>query len=297
MIDFVEGTLTTAQRAPTVRAWLAQATQTLTTAGVREARVAAEWLVLSALEIDRAALYTRLDETLSPGVAARLHSWLRRCAAREPVAYVVGRREFWSREFVVTPAVLVPRPETEHLIEAALACFPEAQRGSPIHACDVGTGSGCLAVTLACEWPGAVVVATDVSAAALSIARLNALRHGVAERMRFVRTGACQALPSKSFDVMLANPPYLSSAELDDAEPELHWEPRVALDGGADGLAVTRLLIAEAPRVLRPGGWFIVEVGAGQAATVVGLIERTGARQCWVRPDLAGWPRVVAARW
>ncbi|GBD26972.1 Release factor glutamine methyltransferase [bacterium HR30] len=282
---------------PTVRAWLTEATRVLASAGVRDARVAAEWLALSALEIDRAALYARLGEALPPRAAARLDAWLQRCVAREPVAYVIGRREFWSREFVVTRAVLIPRPETEHLIEAALECFPDGHRGRRLQVCDVGTGSGCLGVTLACEWPAAVVLATDVSAAALAVARVNAQRHGVAARMHWVRTVALQGLADEGFDLLVANPPYLSWAELREAEPELEWEPRVALDGGEDGLAVIRLLVADAPRVLRPSGWFLLEVGAGQAEAVLRLVQHAGARQWFLRQDLAGWPRVVAAQW
>lgn len=297
MSELVAEAAAAVQSAASIRAWLLAAARLLHRAGVQDARVAAEWLMLAALDIDRAALYARLAEPLSPATRSQLDAWLQRCAAREPVAYVVGQREFWSRDFLVTHAVLVPRPETEHLIETALDCLPKAQRGARVNVCDVGTGCGCLAVSLACEWPGAEVMATDVSAAALAVARANARRHGVAERVRFVRTSVLEAFAPRSFDLIVSNPPYLSSAELEVAEPELSWEPRVALDGGADGLEILRALAADAQRVLRPGGWLVVEVGAAQAATVEQLVRQAGARQCFSRRDLAGWVRVVAARW
>ncbi|MCX8072770.1 MAG: peptide chain release factor N(5)-glutamine methyltransferase [Candidatus Binatia bacterium] len=281
----------------TLRQWVARATCSLHTAGVRDARVAAEWLALEALGVDRAALYVRLDDCLPPTVAARLEAWLRRCAAREPVAYVVGRREFWSREFLVTPAVLVPRPESELLIEEALRRFPRARQGTPVCAGDIGTGSGCLAVTLACEWPGATVIASDISGPALAVARANAERHGVASRVHLLAACSLQAFAAESFDLLVANPPYLSTAELEGAEPELRFEPRAALDGGRDGLAVIRDLIADAGRVLRPGGWLLMEIGGTQREAVVNLLRQAGAREWWIRHDLAGWPRLAAGRW
>ncbi|GIW43570.1 MAG: release factor glutamine methyltransferase [Candidatus Binatia bacterium] len=280
----------------TLRNWLAAATALLDNVGVRDARIAAEWLAMAALGMDRAGLYARLGETLSVEAAARLSVWLDRCRAREPVAYIVGEREFWSRAFTITPAVLVPRPETEHVVEAAVDCFPEGRTGEAVRVCDVGTGSGCIAVSLACEWPRAFVLATDVSLPALRVARRNAQRHGVVDRMYFVCSHALDGLSPASLDLVVANPPYLTTEEWNRAEPELRWEPRLALDGGADGLDVVRAIVEGARRALRPGGWLILEVGATQAQRVEALLREAGMERGFVRHDLAGWPRVIAAR-
>lgn len=280
----------------TLRNWVAVATELLDDAGVRDARIAAEWLAMAALGITRAELYARLGEALPATARARLSAWLDRARAREPVAYVVGEREFWSRSFTVTPAVLVPRPETEHVVEAALDCFPEARAGEPVHVCDVGTGSGCIAVSLACEWPRARVLATDVSLPALEVARWNAHRHGVLNRVHVVCSSALEALQPASLDLVVANPPYLTTEEWKHAQPELRWEPRLALDGGADGLEVVRSIVAGARRVLRPGGWLILEVGATQAPEVEAWLREATMQTVFARTDLAGWPRVVGAR-
>jgi release factor glutamine methyltransferase len=281
----------------TLREWLIDASAALLRAGVSDAHVAAECLLMAALGYDRAQLFARLGATLPPELLPQLDGWLQRCLAREPLAYVLGEREFWSRTFVVSPAVLVPRPETEHLVEVALACFPEAARGATIRACDVGTGSGCLAATLAAEWPAAEVVATDVSAEALAVARENARRLGVAERVHFMLADGLGAFLPQSFDLVISNPPYLSETDWAHAEPELAYEPRVALDGGPDGLAVIRRIVAAAPRVLRRGGWLVLEMGSSQGDAVQELARQARAQHLFVQNDLAGWPRVVAARW
>ena len=245
----------------TVGNWLRHAASRLHDAGVDAARLDAELLLMHAWRADRVRLITGRDDTLPAEVLAEAEALLARRAGREPLAYLTGFREFWSRDFAVGPAVLVPRPETEHLIEAVLARFPDRDR--PWRFADIGTGSGCLAVTLACEYPAAFVAATDISEPALAIARSNAVRHGVAARMAWHRGDLYGALPgdTAAFDAIVSNPPYVSLAEYGELAPELGFEPRGALTDEADGLALLRRLVAGAAERLVPGGYLIVETG------------------------------------
>ncbi len=227
------------------------------------------------------------DATLAPLVARRV--------AREPMAYVLGTREFWGLPFEVTRDVLVPRPETEIIVEQALARLPPDAR--PLVA-DVGTGSGCLAVTLAVERPRARVVATDVSGEALNVARRNSRRHGVAARLLCCHTSLLDCLPAASFDLIVSNPPYVPLGCREMLPPEVrNHEPALALFGGADGLDVIRALVRDAARALRPGGWLLFEFGQGQAAAVEAQLADLDT---WTAPtlvpDLQGIPRVAVAQ-
>ncbi len=228
---------------------------------------------------------------------------------REPVAYLIGEQEFWSLPFTVTPDVLIPRPETEMLVSAALeggapAAPVASGRGDsmqqaprerrPPALLDIGTGSGCIAVALARELSDARITAVDCSLAALDVARTNATRHGVAERIIFLAGDLYEPLPDgATFDLIVSNPPYLAPG--DPASPELAFEPRSALQAGADGLDVVRRLIAGAPARLVPGGRLLVEIGAGQADAVQALATAVGF-QVRVEPDLAGIPRLLVAQ-
>jgi release factor glutamine methyltransferase len=228
---------------------------------------------------------------------ARLHSLVRRRAGREPVAYIVGEREFFGRPFVVGPGVLVPRPETEWLIEAACAAIAERSTtpGHPM-VVDVGTGSGCVAITLALERPSVDITATDISSVALDIAARNARRHGVLDRVR-LRAASLTGVVDATFDVVVSNPPYVAEHDRDTLAPDVReFEPPEALFGGADGLDVIRHLIPDAARALRPDGWLLLEIGAGQAAAVRALAEGAGLHWLGARPDLAGVARVAIAR-
>jgi release factor glutamine methyltransferase len=230
---------------------------------------------------------------------AALSAWTKRRARHEPVAYITGTREFYGRPFRVTPAVLVPRPETEGLIEETLRLAQPATgraTGAGLRVVDVGTGSGCLAVTLALEWPEAQVTATDVSPDALAVAADNATRLG-ATRIDFRRTNLLDGL-SGMFDVVVSNPPYIAIADRGGLPADVRdHEPAAALYGGDDGLDVVRALVADAATRIAPGGHLVMEIGAGQADAVRALIARTpGLAWRHVAPDLAGIPRVVVAR-
>ncbi len=270
-------------------ALLRDAEAVLTAAGVATPRLDAEVLVAAARGGDRAALYARLHDEAPESVARRCGDLVTRRAGREPVAYLTGVQEFWSLPFAVTPDVLIPRPETELLVETV--CALTGAPGAGMSICDIGTGSGCIAVALARELPAAQLCATDRAPAALAVARQNAVRHGVAQHIAF----ACGDLfadldAAQSFDVVVSNPPYVA----DDAAlpPEVCREPRGALFAGPDGLAVVRRLLAAAPARLRPGGRLVIEIGGGQAEAVRQLAAAHFDR-VQVLPDLAGIPRAV----
>ena len=289
----------TATAAVTTGQLLTEATGVLTAAGVHTPRLDAEILLAAACGTDRGALYARLRDAPSLRCRDDFLSMLTRRVAREPVQYIVGRQEFWSLDFLVTPAVLIPRPETERLVELAVRLFSvedKPERPPRPTLCDLGTGSGCIAVALARELPEAEIWALDVSSEALAVAATNARRHGVAERLRFVESDLFAAVGGQRFDAVISNPPYVSTSDLRNAQPELGWEPRAALDGGATGREVIRPLIDAAPEVLVKGGWLIMEIGANQAAAVAELAAAAGFGSVAVHADYAGLPRVLAAR-
>jgi release factor glutamine methyltransferase len=263
----------------------------LTAAGIDSARLDAELLLAHALGIDRTRLFTRLRDPVAPAAADAFTALLERRLRREPLAYLTGAQEFWSLRFAVTPAVLIPRPETELLVELALAVQP-----APRQVLDVGTGSGCIAVAIARELPDAQLTAVDHSPDALAVARQNAAAHGVAERIEWATGDVYDGLPADAaFDLIVSNPPYLAPG--DAASPETNFEPRTALFAGADGLDVLRRLLADAAAHLRPGGHIMIEIGQGQADRVSELASAAGLVGARVVPDLAGIPRtLVAAR-
>jgi release factor glutamine methyltransferase len=254
---------------------LKQASDALAAAGCDTPRLDAEVLLAHALNRDRAWLYARPEQILSSHQLSVYQSLVSCRARREPVAYLTGCKEFFGLEFIVTRDVLIPRPETERLVELALQWV--AATSSPPIIADVGTGSGAIAVTLAVHLPQAYVVATDTSPAALVVAQRNAARHGVANRVRYVQGDLLAPLARRwrcSYFIV-ANPPYLSQAELAAAPPEVaRWEPRAALDGGPDGLSVIRRLLVMAADRLHPGGTLLLEIGAGQGAEVLKLAHR-----------------------
>lgn len=292
-------------RAPgTVRDAIDAARARLAAAGFapEDAAIDARVLAGEALEMDRAALLVRADEPVPAAALERLEGFVTRRALREPVAYILGRREFYGRDFLVSPAVLVPRPETEIVVDAALARLP---RHAALEIGDVGTGSGCLAVTLALEFPRARVAATDVSAPALAVARANASRHAVLHRVALLEVSLSP--PVEALDLLVSNPPYAAAAHRDALPPDVRdHEPAVALFGGEDGLDVLRALAEEAGRVIaRPGqspaspagGWLLLECGVGQAGAVEEMLRATGRfDEVLTIPDLQGIPRTVTAR-
>jgi len=294
-----------------IRSILKEGMARLRAAHVPSHTLAAEVLLLNVLGRDRAWLYTHAQDRLDAATSQRFFALIARRTAGEPTQYLTGRQEFWGLEFEVTPAVLIPRPETEHVVEVALERLGsrgiqiDMATGKPsptLQVADIGTGSGCLAVALAHELPHARVFATDISAAALEVARRNAVRHGVSDRIHFVQTdllGDPRTTPGQSplFDLIVSNPPYVAADDLARLAREVRdHEPEAALVGGETGIEIYTRLIEQAARSLPSGGIFVVELGWGAAAKVEKMLEQDPD---WVHirttDDLAGIPRVLAA--
>ena len=264
-------------------------------ASVLGVRLDAELLLAHVLDVPRASVIARDDRVLTPEELGDFEQLLARRVRGEPLAYLTGTKEFWSLELEVTPAVLVPRPETELLVEWIVS-FPR-RRESNFRVLDIGTGSGAIALAVGKEWPGARVLALDISDAALAVARGNARRLGIAN-VEFAR-GNLHELDARlrghdAFDVVVSNPPYV--ADGDPHLADLKFEPPVALTSGADGLDALRAIVAGAPALLAPGGWLLVEHGSTQAAAVRELYARAGFADVETRRDLAGLERATGGR-
>jgi len=298
-------------------------------ARLRDGRVAsftlaAEILLLHVLERDRAWIYAHPEETVSDADAQRYVALIARRAAGEPTQHLTGKQEFWGLEFEVTPEVLIPRPETEHVIEVALdrlalrevrAGRPNKNDGAGLRIADVGTGSGCIAVALAKELPGAEFVAVDISAAALAVARRNALRHGVVERIEFVESNLLQGLGKSEglaqqaaplqgaaarglpmMNLIVSNPPYVGRREAATLAREVReHEPEIALYGGEEGYELYGELIRQSAKHLKPGGILVLELGHNSLAAVEPLLDSAHWANVGITKDLAGIPRVIAA--
>ncbi len=257
--------------------------------GVDAPRLTAEVLLAHALGCDRLRLYLDFDKPLGEAELGAFRELVRRRAAGEPAAYLTGTKEFFGRAFKTDRRALIPRPETELVVEAALAALPQGGL-----ALDLGTGSGCVGITLALERPGARVTATDLSAEALSLAAENARALGA--RIELVQGDLCAPLPPElRFDLIASNPPYVPSSELPGLPRELSHEPAMALDGGEGGLAVARRLIADAPAHLRPGGTLVMEIHESHRDLLPPLCRAAGFERAESRLDLAGLPRYVVA--
>jgi release factor glutamine methyltransferase len=266
-----------------------KAAQERIAAASESASLDAQLLLCEVLGVERAYILARPEHVLTPEQADRFAALVDRAAAGEPIAYILGRRAFYDREFLVTPDVLIPRPETELLLEQALEW---AKQRSPVRAVDVGTGSGALAVTLAAHVPNAEVYAVDASPAALDVARANAERH--AAHVRFVEGDLLTPFldtPLK-FDLVMANLPYIPSGDLAGLAVS-RCEPRLALDGGADGLDLIRRLIAQIPQACAPGALILLEIGAGQGAAVIAATQAIRPRSAEVLRDYARLERIV----
>jgi release factor glutamine methyltransferase len=274
----------------TVSQALDKGARRLHAAGIAEAVLDAELLLRHVLGWDRAAVMSRGGEKLAPEDEARFSDLVGARADRRPLQHLTGTQAFWRHEFVVGPDVLIPRPETEVLVEVALSLIP----AGPARVIDVGTGSGCIAVSLAVERPDASVVATDISPAALAIARVNAGRLG-AGRVHFARGDLLEPFRAP-FDLVAANPPYVPEEEWRGLALEVRdHDPRGSLVPPEGVEALYARLLAGAARVLRPGGAVVLEIGAGQAEAVLGLAKRAGFESPRAVPDLAGIPRVIVA--
>lgn len=276
-------------------AWRRAAARLLA-AGNDSAELDARLLLAAAAETDEEAPILVPGAALSAAAAARLEGFLARRLAGEPVARILGRKEFWSLELEVGPATLVPRPETETVVEAALAALPPAARQGPLRIADLGTGTGAILLALLTELPNAHGVGTDLALAALAVARRNAARHGLSDRAGFVAGDFGTALAGP-FGLVVSNPPYVATETISTLAPEVREHgPRLALDGGPDGLDAYRVLAADLPRLLAPGGVLVLELGAGQEAAVTLLLAQAGlAPHLSARRDLAGVARALVA--
>jgi release factor glutamine methyltransferase len=273
---------------------LQEAAQMLNDAGVPEARREARSLLSHIIAKDRTFLISHAEDVVGDDDVARFRRTVERRAKGEPLQYITGVQDFYGREFRVTPDVLIPRPETELLAEAALEKIAGAT--TPL-ICDVGTGSGCIAVTLLCERTDARAIAVDISEAALEVAQDNARRLGVVERITFKISDCFAAVEPAAFDLVVSNPPYVSAGALPGLQREVRdHEPLIALSAGDDGLDVIRRLLRDAPAFLKNGGYLIMEIGFDQAERVRELIDGDHWVLEEIRPDLQCIPRIVLAR-
>ena len=268
---------------------------------VPSAALAAELLLMHVLGRDRTWVYAHPEYELTPKEAASYEELVARRGEGVPTQYLTGRQEFWGLEFEVGPGVLIPRPETEHVIEVALARLG-ARRAEPLRIADVGTGSGCIAVSLARELPHAEIVATDISSVALDYARRNAERQGVSRRMQFSQANLLDSWlalggPRNSFDLIVSNPPYVALSDAGNLPREVReHEPAEALFAGAQGLDIYPPLIDQAAQLLSPNGFFVVEIGYNGAEHVGALLSSPPWSDLSVVRDLAGIERVISAQ-
>jgi release factor glutamine methyltransferase len=266
-----------------------QAARARLAASSQNPRLDAEVLLAHVLGWDRTALLTHPERLLSPAEADHFENLLRRRLASEPIQYITGTQEFFGLSFEVSPDVLIPRPETEHLVEAVLE---RLGREANLRIIDVGTGSGAIAVSLAHVMPQAEVTAVDCSVAALQVARHNAQRHGVADRVTFLQSDLLAAVDQNNFDAVVSNPPYIANDEVLETQVS-HYEPQAALFAGPTGLEVYERLIPQTRRVLKPQGWLMMEIGYGQSPALLKLLNGWTVT---LGNDLQGVPRVVVAR-
>jgi release factor glutamine methyltransferase len=272
---------------------LKAAIERLTAAGVPSPRMNAELLLMFTLGRDRAYLYGHPERELTPGDTVRYEEALAQRSQGIPAQYITGHQEFWGMDLVVGPAVLIPRPETEHTVEAVLNRAGRTGWSGKI--VDVGTGSGCIALALAKELPRAEIHATEISPAALEIARANAARHQLDARIRFHETDLLNGLARRSYDFVVSNPPYVGESEEDSVQLDVRrFEPRDAVFAGPGGTEVIERLIPQAHQVLEPGGWLVIEISGTISGRVRELLS--GWEEVEITNDLQGIPRVASAR-
>jgi release factor glutamine methyltransferase len=268
----------------------------LRAAGVGSPALAAALLLMHVAGASRAWLYAHIGDPLGPEAAERYGDLVRRRAAGTPTQYLTGHQEFWGLEFEVTPDVLIPRPETEHVVEIALARIGRERSQETLRVADVGAGSGCLAVALARELPQARIFATDISPAALAVGRRNAERLGVADRVTFTQANLLAGFASRSLDLVVSNPPYVGRRDSASLAREIReHEPGEAVFGGEEGIEIYPLLIGQAADCLCAGGVLVMEMGYGASKQVMALMADADWRDVCVTNDLAGIPRVLAA--
>jgi release factor glutamine methyltransferase len=291
-----------------LRKTLTAAITRLTAANVPSPRLNAELLLMFTLGCDRAHLYAHPERELTEEETARYDDALAQRSSGVPTQYITGHQEFWGMDLLVTPAVLIPRPETEHVVEAVLKLAsggvgrtcPERSRTGPtpadcLRVVDVGTGSGCIALALAKELPTAEILATDISPAALEVAQANAARHQLEARIHFRQTDLLLGLEAKIFDFVVSNPPYVGESEEDQVQLEVRkFEPRNAVFSGPTGMEIIERLIPQAQATLKPGGWLVMEISGAIVERVRSLLA--GWNDVQISADLQAIPRVAAAR-
>lgn len=286
------------KKAVTLRDALREGIARLEKAGTPSAALAAELLLMHVASCDRAHLYAHPEQLIAPSFLAEYFSLLQRRASGTPTQYLTGKQEFWGLEFEVTPDVLIPRPETEHVVEVALARIGESRRNAPLIIADIGAGSGCIAIALATELPNAHIVAADISSPALEVAKRNAARHNVASQIQFVQSDLFASIDSPAeFDLVVSNPPYVARRDATSLPVEVReHEPHSALFAGQDGLDVYRALIAQSESRMKRGSHLVLELGLGQFEAVSELLDSVlGWSRVSATMDLAGIPRVLAA--
>lgn len=263
----------------------------LASKGVENSRREAEWLLCAVLGLDRVGLYLNFEKPLLPQELAAYKSMVIRRGKREPLQHILGSQEFYGLEFEVSPSVLIPRHDTETLVLTALQTMPDAKS-----VLDVGTGSGCVAITLARQLPAAKVTAVDISESALALAERNALQLEV--NVEFLHGSLFDSVAGRGFDLIVSNPPYIPTADIETLEPEVRdYDPRIALDGGLDGLQIYARLVPEASSYLNHGGWLLLEIGMGQELELAAIFQQAGDYdQMMEVRDSAGIVRVVGAQ-
>lgn len=282
----------------TVGTTLREGVQKLERANVPSAPLAAELLLMDALNRDRTFLYAHPEAQIDSAQVEKFDSLIKQRAAGTPTQYLTGHQEFWGMNFEVTPDVLIPRPETEHLIEVALYRIGESRRNNPLRIADVGTGSGCIAVALAKEFPSSEIFATDISLKALAVAKRNATRHNFANRITFTECNLLEGIPQRpQLNLIVSNPPYVARKDAPSLPIDVReHEPELALFAGEDGMEIYPRLIAQAKTHLAEGGLLILELGLGLFENVSDLLEaRTGWTRVSATQDLAGIVRVISA--
>ncbi len=262
----------------------------LTGKGVENARLEAEWLLCEALSLDRVGLYLNFDKPLQDEELATFRSMVSRRARREPLQHILGSQEFMGLEYRTTAAALIPRHDTEVLVNEALKAAPDTGR-----VLDIGSGSGCVAISIAKNLPEATVISVDISREAIELADRNAALNSVS--VEFRHGSLFDPVKGERFNLIVSNPPYIPAADIKSLQPEVRdFEPRAALDGGIDGLDFYRLITPAAPDYLLPGGWLLLEVGAGQSAAVTEMFAVSGFSAIFSAKDHAGIERVVGGR-
>lgn len=285
----------------TIKDILKESTNRLAAAGINEPRREAASLLALALGKDKTFLVAHSEYELNAEEEARFQSFLARRARREPFQHIRGRQEFYGLDFLVTPDVLIPRPETEMIVEKAIEILRDKENPS---FCEIGVGSGCISVSVLHEVKNARGIGLEVSEKALRIAAMNAERHSVAGRLTLKISDVFAVLESeesdpqkKPFDLIVSNPPYIPASQIPDLQPEVRdFDPLIALSDGADGFSIIRRIVEDAPQLLKTGGWLLVEIGEGQAETVRAMFASGTWQTVDILPDLQGIPRTVRAR-